>query len=269
MRRNSLASLALVLIGATASAKGLEAFPRPDELFPKLLAAPKQFQLGVNRYRIYERTYSDLALGHSWGLVRGRAGDQMTQWQWDARAMSFSRWGESGLEAVDLMGELPVSVRRGDVSGVGSLFYESSHLGDDAIRRTGRAARRTVATGLRLLVALEPWTWLRAYGGTSFLLDTAPSPKRWALQSGLELMSDDLKLFKDFPLRAYAAEDLQMPERVGFNPNSRTALGVKIGYKESQKAVRVQAGYYSGHSYYGQFQADVEHFADLSLIFEL
>ncbi len=28
----------------------------------------------------------------------------------------------------------------------------------------------------------------------------------------------------------------------------------------------MQAGYCSGHSYYGQFQADREHFADLSLI---
>lgn len=270
MRSRSLAALLLLALTSAARASdGLDVFPRPDELFPKLLASPKQFQLGLSRYELYGRTLTDLSLGHSWGLLRGRAGDQMWQWQWDARAMSFSRWNEGGLEAVDLMGELPVTVRRGDVSFSGSLFYESSHLGDDAIRRTGRAARRTTATGLRALAVVEPWTWLRGYAGPSFLLDTAPSPKRWALQTGLEAMSGDLRWAKDFPVRAYVAEDLQMPERVGYNPNSRFVAGLKIGWKESPKALRVQAGYYSGHSYYGQFQADREHFADLSLIFEL
>lgn len=267
--RNSVLLAVLLAAPAAASDAGLKAFPRADELFPKLLAAPKQFQLGVSRYSIYERTYSDVSLGHAWGLVRGRAGDQLTQWQWDAKAMSFSRWGEGRLEAVDLMGELPFTVRRGDVSASTALFYESSHLGDDHIRRTGRAAVRTTHTGLRVLGALEPWDWARVYAGPSFLLDSAPTGKRWGLQWGAELVSRDLGFFADFPVRLYAAEDVQYQERVGFNPNARLAAGAKIGYKDSPKAVRVQAGYYSGHSYYGQFQADREHFADLSLIFEL
>jgi hypothetical protein len=254
---------------AATNARSLETFPRPDELFPKLLAAPKQFQLGASHYDLNGRATSDMSLGHSWGLLRDRAGDQMWQWQWDARAMSFSRWSDGRLDAVDLLGELPVSVRRGDVSFIGSIFHESAHLGDDHIRLTGRAARRTTATGLRALMALEPWVWLRAYGGTSFLLDTAPSPKRWGLQTGLEAMSKDLQLADDFPIRAYIAEDLRFPERVGFNPNSHLVAGLKVGYKNSQKSMRVQLGYYSGHSYYGQFQTDREHFADLSLIFEL
>jgi len=266
--RPSLVALVL-LFAAPAGAKGLEVFPRPDELFPKLLAAPKQFQLGAGTYRVNGRMTSDLSLGHSWGLLRGRAGDQMWQWQWDARALSFSRWANGGLSAVDLLGELPVSVRRGDISLLASLFHETSHLGDDHIRRTGRTARRTTATGLRALFALEPWTWARGYAGPSFLLDTAPTPKRWGLQTGLEVMSGDLGLAHDFPVRAYAAEDLQFHERVGFNPSSKFAAGLKIGWKESSKSVRVQAGYYSGHSYYGQFQADREHYADLSLILEL
>lgn len=267
--RGRLTALAFVFASITAHAEGIEAFPRADEIFPKLLAAPKQFQFGISRYALSGRALSDLSLGHSWGLLRGRAGDQLWLWQWDARAMSYSRWADGGLDAVDILGELPVAVRRGDISFTGSLFHENSHLGDDHIRRTGRAARRTTATGLRALAAIEPWTWLRAYGGVSFLLDTAPTPKRWGLQAGLEVMSDDLHLADNFPVHTYVAEDLQMPESTGYNPNSRLAAGVKIGYKNSQKAARLQAGYYSGHSYYGQFQADREHFADLSLIFEL
>ena len=257
--RLSLAAPALLFLAATAGAANLDAFPRAGDLFPNLLAAPKQYQLGASSYGLNGRARSDLSLGHAWGLLRGSADDMKWQWQ----------WADGGLDAVDLLGELPLTARRGDVSFSGSLFHETSHLGDDHIRRTGRAATRTTATGLRALAALEPWFWLRGYGGASFLLDTAPSPKRWGLQTGLELMSADLRWFKNFPVRVYAAEDLQMPERVGFNPNSRAALGLKIGWKDSPKSARIQAGYYSGHSYYGQFQADREHFADLSLIFEL
>lgn len=268
MRSKVLAS-ALLLLAAAARAKDLETFPPPDELFPKLLAAPKQVQFGVSRYAMYGRGYSDLSLGHSWGLLRGRAGDQLTQWQFDAQAMSFSRWSGSSLEAVDLVAFLPVSLRRGDVSAQAGPYHENSHLGDDAIRRTGRASVRTNSTGLKALAALEPWPWLRAYGGLSFQVDGAPSPKRWGFQAGAEAATEDLKVSADFPLRLYAAEDLQFPERVGFNPNSRVAVGVKVGWKQSRKTARLQAGYFSGHSYYGQFFADREHFADLSLIFEL
>ncbi|MBI4060476.1 MAG: DUF1207 domain-containing protein, partial [Elusimicrobia bacterium] len=163
--RNKAATLALLAAVATSGAAAPEASPRVDEIFPNPLAAPKQFQLGISRYELNGRALSDLSLGHAWGLLRGRAGDQLWQWRWDARAMSFSRWEKGGLDAVDLLGELPLSVRRGDVSFIGSLYHESSHLGDDHIRRTGRAAWRATATGLRALAALEPWTWLRAYGG--------------------------------------------------------------------------------------------------------
>ncbi len=261
--------LAALLAAPAAADPGLKAFPRPDELFPKLLAAPKQFQLGVSYYGLHGRSRSDVSLGHAWGLLRGRAGDQMTQWQLDAKAMSFSRWSEGRLEAIDLLGELPVTVRRGDVSASAALFHENSHLGDDHIRRTGRASVRATHTGLRLLAALEPWDWARAYAGPSYLLDVAPTGKRGGFQWGAELMSRDLGLFADFPLRVYVAEDVQHHERVGWNPNMKLAVGAKIGYKDSPKSVRMQAGYFSGHSYYGQFQGDREHFADLSVILEL
>lgn len=266
--RSSLA-LPLLLLACAAAAKEVHTFPPSDELFPRLLAAPKEVKLGVSRYEVYSRRYADLSLGHGWGLLQGRAGDQLTQWQVDAQAMSFSRWSGSSLEAVDLVAGLPATLRRGDFSALAGLYHENSHLGDDHIRRTGRPAARTNWTGLKALGALEPWTFLRAYGGLSFALDTNPSPKRWGLQTGVEAMSEDLRLSRDVPVRLYAAEDAQFPERVGFNPNSHFVAGAKLGWKDSRKSMRVQAGYFSGHSYYGQFFADREHFADLSVVLEL
>ncbi len=182
--------------------------------------------------------------------------------------MSFSRWS-TGLEAVDLVADLPFTVRRGDVSALVALFHENSHVGDDHIRRTGRAAVRTAATGIRTLAALEPWDWARGYGGLSFLFDSAPSPKRWGFQTGLELTTRELGLTPDLPLWLYAGEDLQFHERVGFNPNSRVVAGIKAAWPGSHKSARLQFGYFSGHSYYGQFFADREHFADVSVILEL
>lgn len=254
MPLNSLALLAL-LCASAAGAKGVDAFPRADELFAHPRAAPKQFQPGVSGYELNGRARSDLSIGHSQGLVRGRAGDQLWLWQADARALWLSRWSRRDIDAADFVVELPVSVRRGDISFLAAPFHETS--------RRGGSEPRATATGLRTLGAVEPWPWLRAYGGASFLIDTAPSPKRWGLQGGVELMSGDLGLAKGTPIRVYAAEDVQMPERAGFNPSARLAVGVKI------KALRVQAGYYSGHSYFGRFQADREHFADLSVMLEL
>jgi hypothetical protein len=261
LRRNSLAALAVILVSATAGAKGPEAFPRADELFAHPLAAPEQFRPGVSIYSLDGRARTEFSLGHAQGLVRGRAGDQLWQWQLDARALAVARRSRGETDAADFLAELPASVRRGDLSFLGVLFHETS-------RRAGAAPRAT-ATGLRALAAAEPWPWLRAYGGASFLIDTAPSPKRWGLQAGLEAMSGDVRVARGFPVRLYLAEDLTMPERAGFNPNSRLAAGAKISFKDSQRALRVQAGWYSGRSYYGALQSRRERYADFSLILEL
>lgn len=274
MRRSSLAAL-LLLAAAAASRAEVDVFPRPNEIFPVLVADPRHIQLSAAYYRLDGHDQSDVALGHAWGVARGRLG-LMQDWLWetDVEGMAYSRFrlggGVNEFDTVDFFANLPVTIRRGDVSFKGTLFHESSHLGDDYIRRTGAAGYRYSVEGVRAQTAVEPWRFLRAYGGGAYLLHTVPSPDRWSAQAGFELTSDDLHWSREVPTRVYLAEDVQPHERARWNPDSRLVAGVKIGFRESPtRAMRVQGGWFDGHSPFGQFYAKREHYLDLSVSLEL
>jgi hypothetical protein len=276
--RNKPAALFLLLAAALAApaAATVDLFPRPNEIFPVLIADPRHIQLSASYYRLDGRDTSDLALGHAWGLTRWRSGmNQDWLWETDLEAMGTSRFALGGgvneFETVDFFAAMPVTVRRGDASFKGTLFHESSHLGDDYIRRTGDAGFRYSTEGLRAQAALEPCPFARAYAGASYLLHTVPAPERWSLQSGLEASTRDLLGWsKNVPLNLFLAEDLQWHERLRWNMDSHTVAGVKIRFRESPtRAMRVQAGYFIGHSPYGEFFARRTHYADLSVSFEL
>ncbi|MDX6770710.1 MAG: DUF1207 domain-containing protein [Elusimicrobiota bacterium] len=265
-------SLLLLLLAAPALA-GPESRPKPGEVFPPLLADPRQVQMSGSFYRHRGRNAFDLGLGRAWGLKRWRSGeDRSLLWEADLEGMSYSRFrvesGRGDFETVDFVGALPVTVRRGDASFKGSVFVENSHLGDDHIRRYGSAGFRYSTVGLRLLGALEPHRALRAYGGVTRYLHSAPAPERWALQLGLEATGEDLRLSR-VPVRPYAATDFQPRERAGWNPDWRTVAGLKLGDPLEGRVVRVQAGYHTGRSPFHQFYRERDHYADLSVVLEL
>lgn len=271
MRRNSLAA---VLLAAALPAGALETFPKAQELFPLLRADPRQTRMGGSYYRQDGEDKADLALGRVWGLLRGRP-FRDPQWlcQWDAEAMSYTRFkmggAINGFEAVDFSAGLPVSLRRGDLSFKATLYHRSSHLGDDYIRRTGDRGFRYATNGLKTLAALEPAEWARLYGGPGFQFRAGPDGKRWSLQAGAEALGRDLGLGR-FPVRPYAAQDFQAPERSGWNLDSRSVVGVDVGLDEkAARTARVELGYFAGHSPFGQFSARREGRFDLSVVLEL
>lgn len=277
MRRwlSSLALLAALAAPAAAQMQPrVKLLPPANELFPRLLADPRQVQLSASYYRLRGRDVSDVGLGHSWGLARWRGGeDQSLLWELDLEGMAYSRFhvkgGVNEFETVDFLAALPLTLRRGDVSFKGSLFHESSHLGDDHIRRTGNTGFRYSTEGARLLAALEPHRLVRAYGGGSYLFHAVPTQDKGAFQAGAEFTSDDLKWTARMPIRAYAGQDLQWRQRVGWNPDSRTVAGLKFGIKDGTRALRAQAGYFTGHSPFSQFFRDRERYCDFQLVLEL
>ncbi|MBI3564361.1 MAG: DUF1207 domain-containing protein [Elusimicrobia bacterium] len=275
MRSSGAAALLLAAALAPPAAASVDLFPRPNEIFPVLTADPRRIQLSASYHRFEGRDESDIGLGHAWGLMRGRAGD-MQDWLWetDLEGMAFSRFtlggGINEFQTVDFYAGLPLTARRGDVSFKGTLFHESSHLGDDWIRRTGSTGYRFSTEGLQAQAAIDPLPVLRLYGGARYLLHTVPSPARWSAQAGLELTSEDLRWSKEVPTRLFLAEDLQWRERAAWNADSHLVVGVKFGFKESpSRAMRVGAGWYDGHSAFGQFFARRERWLDLSAALEL
>jgi hypothetical protein len=260
---------------AAPAAANVDLFPKPNEIFPVLIADPRHVQLSASYYRLEGRDTSDVALGHAWGLTRWRTGmDQDWLWEWDLEGMAYSRFhltgGVNEFETVDFLANLPVTVRRGDVSFKGGLFHQSSHLGDDYIRRTGDSGFRYSVEGLRAQAALEPCPFARVYGGAEYLLHTVPSPDRWSLQTGLEASTNDLHWLKRMPTKLFLAEDLQSHERVGWNVDSHVVAGVKLHFRESpSRGARIGVGYFVGHSPFGEFYARRTHYADLSVALEL
>lgn len=267
-------SLLLLLLAASpAAGAGIDSRPKPGEVFPPLLADPRQVQTSGSFYRHRGRNAFDLGLGRAWGVKRWRSGeDRSLLWEADVEAMSYSRFrvesGRGDFETVDFVGALPLTVRRGDVSFKGSLYVENSHLGDDHIRRYGTAGFRYSTVGLRALAAVEPHRALRFYGGLSRHLHSVPAPEHWSLQLGAEATGDDLG-WSRVPVRPYAATDLQPRERAGWNVDWRTVAGLKLGDPLAGRVLRVQAGYHVGRSTFHQFYRERDHHADLSVVLEL
>lgn len=285
MSRNSWAPktfLALLSLGlalpapsraAQASKTPYGVFPRSFELFRKIMADPREIQLSAAYYRSNGMDASDVALGHGWGLARWYGKNDVWAWQWSIEAMAYSRFRLTGavneFQTVDFFANLPLEARRGALSGKFMIFHQSSHLGDDYIRRTNDLGFRYSIDGLKAVGSIEPRDFLRLYGGGTFLLHSVPSPKRGALQAGLELTSKDLGWLANYPTRAYFAQDIQPRENVRWNVNSRSVLGLRLGFKNETRFMRVHVGYFTGHSPYGQFFTQREHYADLGISFDL
>ncbi len=276
MRRSSAAALLLLFAALAAPAAAddwFAAFPKGGEVFPPLLADPREIQLSASYYRRGENDV-DVALGRSWGLLRWRTGI-LSDWLWqlDAEGMAYSRilvgGGIDQLETVDFFANLPLEIRRGPVSFKAELFHENSDLGDGYIRDTGDVGFRYSVEGVRGLAALEPCRFLRAYAGPSRLIHSVPAPQRWTLQSGFELTSDDLHWSSRAPMRLFLAQDMQSRQNVQWNLDSNAVAGLKIGFPQSTRAMRVQFGYFTGHSPFGEFYARKEHYVDFGFAFDL
>ncbi len=254
---------------------GVDLFPRANEIFPVLVADLRHIRLAASYYRLNGGDYSDLFLGHSWGLTRGRLGlSQDWMWELDVEGMVASRFhgggGVNDFETADLIGNLPLTLRRGDVSFKGAFFHSSSYLADKYTRRSRSANNHYSVEGLNVQAAIEPIASLRIYAGGSYLLRTVPSPARWSLQSGVELTSEDLHWSDSCNISAYIAQDFQSRERVHWNVDSHLVGGLKFSpHEPSSRALRLQAGWFQGHSPYGEFYTRREHVLDLTVSLEL
>jgi hypothetical protein len=265
----------LAVLSTTAGAADIDLFPRPNEIFPLLIADPRHTQLSASYYRYNGLNTSDIALGGSWGLTRWRTGTlQDWLWELDVEGMAYSQFeiggGINEFETVDFFANIPVTVRRGDVSFKGTLFHESSHLGDDYIRATGNEGYRSSNEGVRLQAAIEPRRYVRLYGGSTYLIHDIPIRGPWAAQAGLEFFSDDMGWSTRVRTRLFFAQDFQSHQDVQWNVDSHTVAGLKFNFRESPtRAVRFQLGYFDGHSPFGQFYTQRARYTDVSLAFEL
>jgi hypothetical protein len=274
-RRLAKLLVALILILVAGRAFGEEKgppFPEVGVLFPRLVADPRQAQTTAVYYRLAGEDMADVALGDTWGLRRwyfGESGD--TAVQADVEGMGYSQFklsrGVNEFETIDFFANVPVEIRRGPLSGRFTLFHESSHLGDDYIRSTGNTGSRYSVEGVRQVVSLDLGRFLRVYGGGGYLLHRVPNIPGGSLQGGFELVSADLRVSPPHA-RLYVAQDFQSKEYVGWNVNSNTEAGVRLGYDGVRRQLRLHVGHFQGHSPFGQFRDERVSYNSLGASFD-
>jgi hypothetical protein len=222
-------------------------------------------------YRLGGRNTADVALGNTWGMRRWTTGGGWTV-QWNLEGLGYSRFLVSGgineFQTIDFFANVPVEVRRGAFSARVTPYHESSHLGDDYFRRTNDKGFRYSVEGVRAVLSYEPWGGLaRVYGGGGQLLHAIPSAARESLQGGFELTTPDLH-WLEHPCWGYLAQDVQAKAATAWNADSSTELGLRIGFEEVVRGMRVYARYYSGHSSFAQFSARRESILSLGTGFD-
>jgi hypothetical protein len=244
--------------------------PVTDELFTRVLADPRQAHTTARYYRNDRQNLGDTALGAAWGLARWHRENWV--WQVNMEAMGYSRFKLSGgvneFQTIDFFVNLPVVIRGGRFSSRLMIFHESSHLGDDYIRRTGDTGFRFSVEGVRAMAAYDLPFRTRVYGGGSVLFHSIPARQWGDLQWGAEVRSPDLHWMRDHQCWVYIAQDFKSRGRNDWNISSNTEIGLRVGAPKVIRAFRVHVGRFDGRSEFGQFHRQREAYWNLGVSFD-
>jgi len=179
--------------------------------------------------------------------------------QFDLRAASYD------LLNADYMVGLPVTFRRGAVSGRLRVYHQSSHLGDEFLLRPDdpeptRDNLSFEAGEVLVSVDMGP---LRAYGGGEYLFNRNPDAlATWVAHGGAELRPTVaiLSLGSVATLRPIAAIDMKATDDDRSRPSTSVMAGLDISRRRDADATgrrwMILAQFYSGPSPYGQFYRD-------------
>jgi len=233
-------------------------------LFEPLHADPRwpHFSAAYQRY-VDDRDVRDVAavsFGETFSFYRG---DVPLGGQWEVGLQGgvfaiFDMDAEShDLLNADYLVGVPLSYRKGPLSGTVRVFHQSSHLGDEFLLRTRVQRVNLSYEGIDIKLSYE---WfdraLRLYGGGGYLFDRDPSRLRpWSVQFGFELQSPWTLL--GGALRPIFATDLQTREENGWNTDVSVRTGLQLeSVHVLGRKLQLMLEYFNGHSPNGQFYRD-------------
>jgi hypothetical protein len=232
-------------------------FASAKEVFPPLLADPREIQVALRLVTpVSHKNKGEIAVGDYFGLYRWVLPWQESYLQWSIAGGVFSRFDlvseEKDNEVNDFSANMPVDLRIGKWSARVMPYHISSHLGDDFIKRTGVVPSKYTFDSFKTLLAYDPWTCLRLYGGFNYIIRNESSAKgRVALQAGTEWKS---RWWGHGHAQLYWANDFQSWQRIGWNPTLNTQLGIRIAnHPDDKRAVAIFTEYGAGHMAFGQF----------------
>lgn len=232
-------------------------FTDPKELFPPLMADPREVQLGFRLLTpVGGQNFGEIAAGDYVGLYRWALPWQDAYIQWSIAGGMFSRFElvttQKGNEVLDYTANMPVDMRVGRWVLRMLPYHMSSHLGDDYIKRTGITTDKFSFDSYKTLVAFNPNDFVRLYAGYNFIMRNREERRgRHAVQAGAEWKS---RWRWRQHAQLYSATDFQSWKRTGWNPNVVTQLGVRLSRSpQAHHAICVYGEYAAGRRMNGQF----------------
>ena len=209
----------------------------------------------VNSYTL------DNSIGATVGLFRVEPRGSDMRFQLDLFGVVQTRLSPNDLIATDYRFGFPVTFRRGNWQGKLGYEHTSAHIGDEFARNSGRlpinySKDEIVGAVGRFFPDLD----LRVYGQISYAarqdLDNSPSP--WRFDAGFQWVSTAATGYDGAPFVAFHVES--RPEN-GFNLNVVAQAGIVFQNPYQRLGnIRFYGEYYNGHTQFGQFFFEKEHY---------
>ncbi len=268
----------IVVNGTPVQKQKQTLFPFPDEeLFAPLMADPRwpRFSAAYLRHLDDDQleNVGAVSFGGSFPFLRysPRPDSPKPGWhlQFGLQAAVFSVF-DLDSESTDLVNSdfwvgVPVSYRWADLSVIGRVFHQSSHLGDEFLLRNRVDRVNLSYEAVDLLVSydlgprldkgrnFERGRALRLYGGGGVLVRRDPSDldRLWA-QAGFELKSPDAVLGNR--VRPVLAADFQSRQEYDWEIDVSARAGIQIErIAKTGRQVQFLIEYFHGRSPNGQF----------------
>ncbi len=248
-------------------------FANAKEAFRPLLADPREIQLALRLVTPVSHTSKgEINAGDYFGLYRWALPWQDSYIQWSIAGGVFARFDlaseQKESELIDYTANMPIDIRVRKWTMRVMPYHISSHLGDDYIKRTGILPQKYTFDSYKTLLAYEPCSSLRLYGGFNYIIRNGlDGLGRYAVQTGAEWTSG---WWGHHHAQTYLASDLQSWERSGWNPTVNTQLGVRIAnHPDDKQTLSIFTEYGAGHVAYGQFFQHYESHWELGVRFEI
>jgi hypothetical protein len=207
------------------------------------------------------RTVGSVGIADGFGLVRlgGRARGDGVQLGIEGSVLAQFDLGTHSADLLnaDYLVGLPITFRRGALSGRLRVWHQSSHLGDEFLAHAGaQVANQGLSFEAVEAIVSDELGPFRVYGGGEHVLEASPSTlARWGGRVGAEL-----RLGPVLGPRFAAALDVRATEQRGWTPGYSARAGLELAHGEGPahppRVMSFLAEYYDGPSPFGQFYGD-------------
>lgn len=237
----------------------VDSFPSAREYYYPLLADPTELGYsGRYLWQVGGLRYGEITVGDYLGLLRWQLAPDW-QLQWNIGGGVLGRFDmntvRNALQVADYTACVPFDIHHNNQTLRIGLWHTSSHLGDDFLARTNVVVQKRSNDLLKAIYSYDAAPWLRVYGGGHYAVNLVNIHGHKLLQGGLELSTP---YYGKHRAQGFFAQDLQLPERVHWNPAYTMRTGLRLTDTKRIAAAKIFVEYFSGHLYFLQLMERTE-----------